>query len=285
MHNSDAYLDDWRLARAGKSIRKCMLLWVKADWAEVNTTLGFPQWGDQQRPCPWCNSSKDDIQEICHMTPDTFKWRLNRPEDYCRACDRCEFCIVVNNPEEHSQILGLLKYDKRREGGRGRVLTGNIDAKGLRVQDRLTEEAGLGDIDAVDHLTSYPFNLIFWRRINETMSRNRNPLFCRPDIGLDPVTLLVIDQLHSMNLGILLVWCKYVLWQQLEAGLWVAQASLTEQVEASIGIIKVGTKRTSLPSSQGLESFLLKLLVQRTIEFCERRELRHGVSLCTRRIA
>ena len=139
--------------------------------------------------------------------------------------------------------MGFLHYDKRKDGAKGRSLTRAIPALEWRAGDRVTEEGWLGDIGRVEELSSFPARLVFWRQAAESLSRRRNPLFDNPALGFEPSRLLVVDQLHAVNLGVMQAWCKFVIWEQIEKGLWTKQSTLHEQFEASALVIRTDLKK------------------------------------------
>lgn len=211
---------------------RALVLYLKADWAELSTTLGFPSWMDSLRPCPCCNSSQEKLFEMTGLSPIQSPWRENREDDYRNACARCERHVAVNE-EQLQSIITNSRFDKRRNAGQGRVLTADLPDLGLKAGDRITEEGGLGDVANLEHQSSFPCRLVLWRPSLEGMTRHRNPLFCY-EIFLTPSRVITVDALHCVHLGVMLAFCKEVLWAMLEHGIWGRHQGMTEQVENGV---------------------------------------------------
>eukprot|EP00973_Karenia_brevis_P029927 4126484-Karenia_brevis.AAC.1 len=67
-------------------------------------------------------------------------------ETYFMACEACEVYAIIPDVVVHRQILACLVYDKRDYGSRGRRLTRDFLALGLRTNDRLEPSAKLIDV-------------------------------------------------------------------------------------------------------------------------------------------
>ena len=89
----------------------------------------------------------------------------------------------------------------------------------LRAGDRLEPCPSLPDIGALEHVTEYPLDIIFWRRDNESVARHRNPLFSR-ELGVTPSRSLVVELLHAVFLGVLLIWCRVAVWALIVGGVY-----------------------------------------------------------------
>ena len=100
-HDNKDFQQQARIDKAGQYLG-CTgaVIWMKADWAEIVTTLGFPSWNDAQRPCALCNASSENFQDVTKVSPNSFRWRLNAEDDYNAACARCESCIDATE-EQH----------------------------------------------------------------------------------------------------------------------------------------------------------------------------------------
>ena len=154
-HDDTEFAEEHRRISKGCALGlRGALLWVKADWAELVTTFGFPSWGDTQRPCPMCNAHKDNLHEFDDILPDSWPWRMNKEEDYDQACRRCEKWVTVDEAQKND-LISIMKYDVRPKGSRGRALQEDRPALGLRQNDRLTEEGGLRDIGATSGVRAY----------------------------------------------------------------------------------------------------------------------------------
>jgi hypothetical protein len=58
----------------------------------------------------------------------------------------------------------------------------------------------------------------FWRRVNQTISSRRCPLFC-PQAGLT-IESLTVDPLHTLHLGVYKDFCETALWEMILADAW-----------------------------------------------------------------
>ena len=137
--------------------------------------------------------------------------------DYDQACRACEKLVVLTR-ELHRSIRNSLKYDKRRDGSRGRCTTKDFPSVDLRKGDRLEPCAELPDVGAFELIDVFPVRALFWRRADETRTRHRLPLF-DPRLGITLHTIM-IDQLHAMNLGVLQNFCAYALWRLAESNVY-----------------------------------------------------------------
>ena len=66
------------------------VLFIKGDWSEYGSTLGFPTWADGLRPCFLCNVNLLDLDAKEEPTLTTAGWRENQAGEYSAALDRCE---------------------------------------------------------------------------------------------------------------------------------------------------------------------------------------------------
>jgi hypothetical protein len=212
--------DDARMARASQPFGfKLALMYIKGDWMELGVSIGLPTWADSLRPCFCCNAYFDNLFDTTGMTIDDFIWLINDDNAYFEAASKCEIIVALRNAEDMSSIVQFLRYDKRKQGSAGRALVRNIIVNGanLKANDRLEPSVELPDIGELENLEVFPVSIVFWRPQNETLTRHRNPLFDE-ELGITPKRSLVIDILHAFFLGILLVWCRFVLWRLILAG-------------------------------------------------------------------
>jgi hypothetical protein len=82
----------------------------------------------------------------------------------------------------------------------------------------------VGDFEAID---IFPSPLCCWRFSNECIARHRNPNFSR-ELGITPSKSLTVDVLHCISLGVLLVWCRHVVWMLIVSHVWTAAGTLEE---------------------------------------------------------
>lgn len=221
-----------RLEKAGQKIKfAAACLFVKGDWSEFVTSLGFPAWSDGVRPCFCCNSF-DDLFEHDDCDPLALRWRDNSESDYFQSCSDCEVCVVLDRPAHHD-ILTHLKFDKRKTGSKGRALMVDVVALGLRAGDRLEVGGDVSDIGSFDNISTYPIRCVFWRPGNESMTRHRNPIFddC---LGINPHKSLALDTLHAVNLGVMLVYCRIVVWYLLGSVMFAGPGNADESLHVAV---------------------------------------------------
>ena len=205
--------DGNRQAQMGRPLpfRACVV-YIKGDWAEYATSLGFPSWQDAVRPCFGCCTSGDEMYIPHGNSPMTLRWVCNSVGDYAVACARCEI-IVHLNQRTKALVVAQLRYDKRSTGSRGRCLAGPVPTLGLLAGDRLGPCAALPNVGALETF-AVPATVTFWRCSEETITRHRNPLF-GGIASICPTRNLTIDVLHCLHLGVLKVWCAHAIWQVL----------------------------------------------------------------------
>ena len=196
---------------------------IKADWAEIITTFGYPSWSSIFNLCFCCEAEKDDMMAIGpdeNAGVDSLPWRLKTHDSYTAACNRCEFWVAIPTREVHRSVLRLLAYDKRTSSklaSFGRALSEDLtihQSDGVTVElltgDRLEPHGLMRDHAEFDTVVCFPYEALFWRRSRETAARHRNPLF-DPDIGITQ-HIISIDGLHTLNLGPYQRFCMYVFW-------------------------------------------------------------------------
>jgi hypothetical protein len=219
-------------------------MYVKGDWMELGVSIGLPTWADALRPCFCCNAFLDNLFATTGMTKDALTWVINNDNDYFLAASRCEHTVSLRSNQDVQALLGSLKYDKRKQGARGRALVRSIVVNGvfLKTNDRLEPSVELPDIGELENLARFPISIIFWRSQDETLTRHRNPLF-DADLGVTPKKSLVVDVLHAFFLGILLAWCRFVLWKLILAGAYGHATTGHEGIVAAIMVLRSNLMR------------------------------------------
>ena len=184
----------------------CAVLFLKGDWVEFSGSLGSPSHNDGLRPCFGCVAYGANMYLYEENTSDQLVWRENQEGDYERACQRCEFPVVVPDAATRDLLNARLKFDKRRDGSHGLSLTRDVEVNGVRLQtgDRLEPSPSLPDVGLFDEAIT-PITVIFWRVVLESVCRHRNPIF--QVTGMSPVKSLTIDELHCSYLGTFNRWC------------------------------------------------------------------------------
>jgi hypothetical protein len=220
-HTGDPWLpsDTKRASMAGEPLpHRCACIYVKGDWAEYSHTFGLPAWNDGLRACFACAGCGPDLFVHAGNGPESLRWHCNSPGDYAAACDRCEHRVTITTVAQRARLAGLLRWDKRIRGGR--CLARDVPEFGLLADDRLEPSRGCPDVGAFASL-HLPVEVVFWRRTDDSLTRHRNPLF-REDLGVSAEVSMTIDTLHALYLGVMLVWCRTVVWALLLSGVYGA---------------------------------------------------------------
>ena len=92
------------------------------------------------------------------------------------------------------------------------------------------------DIGAIEHASDFPLDIVFWRPADETLTRHRNPMFSR-ELGVTPSRSVVVDLLHAVYLGILLVWSRVTIWALISAGAY-GDANTREGIFAAVLVLR-----------------------------------------------
>ena len=221
-------------------VRKCCLLYIKGDWAEYSGTFGLPSAADGARPCYACNCSASTMYESEGISPVDMPWRLNAAADYFSACSRSEHLVVLS-PASHAKLLDLLESDKRLAGNHGRCLTADFAELNLRSGDRLEPSVFLRDPSKLEDISSFPAPVMFWRVSEETSARHRNPLF-DDTLGTSPAATLTVDVLHTIHLGVMHSFSRYLVHWMLSNGMWGRHPTAEETIEAGSVVLKVELK-------------------------------------------
>ena len=224
-HPDESVLGPWeatdtlRSKRGGSSLGfKGACLYFKGDWAELGSSVGLPTWKDGLRPCFDCNCYIENMF-ASQVSMDALTWLVNEEGDYFDACSRCEKVVTIRNIQDVNTIVDVLRYDRRKQGVHGRALVAGLVVNGtqLLANDRLEPSLNLPDIGELENAQYFPIDIIFWRTSEESLARHRNPVF-EPELGITPARSVVVDVLHAVFLGILLVWCRCAVWTLLLNG-------------------------------------------------------------------
>jgi hypothetical protein len=76
-------------------------LYIKGDWLEFSTTLGFVNWKSSDAPCIYCTAKRDEVFEFEKMTALDAGWEEVGAADYENACAVAEvrhlfYCVFVS---------------------------------------------------------------------------------------------------------------------------------------------------------------------------------------------
>jgi hypothetical protein len=224
--------DDARARKGGQVMPyKAAVIYLKGDWCEFSTTLGFPSWNDGLRPCYECACCGPEMYCAYGHTIEALSWPLNGDQDYELACRRCEVTVTLNAADREF-VCERLKYDKRQAGSRGRALTQSIPHLGLEADDRLEPSDTLADVGALEE-AAVPIDVVFWRVSNESLARHRNPLFCAV-LGMTPRRSLAVDELHALNLGVLNDFARMALWFLISSNIFGNVGAAEENMQVAV---------------------------------------------------
>lgn len=225
--------DSARAALAGKPMtKKACLIYLKGDWAEFCARFGFPTWNSNLRPCFCCAAFGSDLASADDVTLDTAPWHINDDRDYSTACDRAEIKVVVDRPLVE-KLTGLLRYDKRRDGSHGRALTADVPECNLLAGDRLEPCAALFDVGCLEYMAAFPATLVFWRVKEQSLCQFRCPLW-DPELHITPTTVVCIDLMHTLHLGVMLEFGKEAVWALLGSSIWNTGVDLTAEEQVKV---------------------------------------------------
>ena len=143
--------------------------------------------------------------------------------DYEAECANNEKRVVVRNDEDRRAIImqGQMIFSKSRKNG-GRILMRHVAVNGvqLRKYDRLEPSPDLHDVGQLEEAT-LPITVIFWRTLKDGRGRiidglsRRCPLF-GPELGITPRSVMMVDILHTLYLGVYQRYVCAVLWRCLQ---------------------------------------------------------------------
>ena len=211
-HDGTAWMSRDSAREAAANTRMPMsaaCLFLKGDWSEYCSSVGFPTWQSVTRPCMLCNAFGPSPGSMAGVSLLGVPWHENTEQDYSDACARCEIAVDLT-AAAHARIKPLLAYDKRDRGAKGRMLKADIPDLFLEQNDRLEPCPALPNVGAFEYLASLPVRIIFWRCKNETIVTHRNPLL-DPGLGLTADRSLTVDLLHCLHLGVFMAYAKHVI--------------------------------------------------------------------------
>ena len=217
-HDGKPWLDSdsGRAVFSGKALGfRAVGMFLKADWAELVHSFGFPSWNDSLAPCPMCFADKQQLYVFRGFGPTCMPYLGKTSDHYFASCNACEIKIMASAADIR-RLRPKLEYEKRSGKVRGRALQQDFPDLGLLKGDRLTSTAAYPDIAQFDPEQG-PRDTVWWRPAAETLTRVRNPLFEDTGISLGS---LGIDWLHSMSLGVLQYALGPLVWFLLLASAW-----------------------------------------------------------------
>ena len=94
-------------------------------------------------------------------------------------------------------------------------MTTNYPNLRLRANDRVEPNQELPDVGQLDNFAEEPDatkEIPFWCSPREASARRNNPVFAK-GLGTQPARVLVVDSLHALYLGVMLVFCRSLVWK------------------------------------------------------------------------
>ena len=90
---------------------RSVVVQIKADWAELCNTFGFPTWSSKHHPCLCCSASKESMLDFKNVDA-TSGWLPRTDDDYEAACRTCEIKIRVASESDRLDLyrVGGLSY-------------------------------------------------------------------------------------------------------------------------------------------------------------------------------
>ena len=237
--------DAIRLGVAGSELLfSAALSCIKGDWAEFCSTFGFATWQSKRSPCYGCWCTKANMTVDVGFGPGSPVWPEFTFEDYLEACEKSEVFAVVRTVEVLTRLRSALWYDRRKQGKHGRVLRWGMPGLHLLEGDRLEPSVTVRDVGLIDTLgrDALPLTLTFWR-VTQDRVKHRNPLY-DATIGVTP-KIMATDQLHALNLGVLLKFSRELTWAMFWNGVWCTRAGKTQEEHLDLNVISLRSELTA----------------------------------------
>ena len=204
-----------RQRKAGKSLGfRAAVLQLRADWAEISHTFQVPQWSSGQEPCFLCKATRETVySQLSECTHRGLPWATKSWDSYEAACRKCETDVELTQTH-WKKLKGILLADVQKQGSRGVALLCDYPPLSLRKGDRVEPTEGMLDTHSV-FSDVMPARVQFWRRSAESEALRRNPLLS-PALGTDLGTVVAIDVLHTLCLGIHAQFALGAMWWYVE---------------------------------------------------------------------
>ena len=233
-------LDGWRSDVAGQDLGVLgAVVDVKGDWMDFSSSLGLPNWADGGSPCPFCTCTKSKMFDLSPFNTKTSPWDLAGHAEHEEACSKAEVVVDMTR-SQHSDIVGLLHYDKRKHGNRGRCLLQGYPLLGLQKGGRICPFGTMHDVADFDDLfkgtRKKTIKACFWRVSEETRARWRNPIFSE-ETGLT-VYSIAINYVHTVFLGVAKNFCMTTIWHLIKNTIYTKNANKDERDQLGISAFK-----------------------------------------------
>lgn len=124
-----------RASVAGEALGfRAAAIFLKGDWSEFCSSLGFPSTADGNAPCPICDANSASLYDMSRLSPLGLGHAEASAQSYDEACNRCEFRCTIR-ARDVARVRAALHYDRRQRGAKGRALLVDFPHLGLRETD------------------------------------------------------------------------------------------------------------------------------------------------------
>lgn len=255
-HDGTAWPEGKQAEVAGMPLGyRAVTVCIKADWAEFCHTFGFPSWAHHGHPCfkCFCTSGPDgNMRQFEDVSVLGLPWPCKDAVAYEAACRDAEIRVLIGSAAQLAEVLGRLQYDKRKKGSHGRSMLVDYAPLGLLKGDRVEPTPSCPDVGLIDEMSDFPCELVFWRPDNAGLCKHRNPLF-HESSGVS-TEALVVDEMHTMHLGVFAVFVCHTLWAVIAADVWKLGENLAQEVGYERSAQKVQKELTSWYARQRREN-------------------------------
>ena len=126
-------LDPIRANFSGERMQfRAAVLFIKGDWMEYCSTLGFPSWNSEANPCFLCHADRNTAYELRGLSALTLPWATKTAHDYSAACAACEITVPLE-ADSWRIVRAQLKYTySKTRKLRGRVMQSGFSKLGLQ---------------------------------------------------------------------------------------------------------------------------------------------------------
>ena len=139
---------------------------------------------------------------------------------------------------QESGVVIVQRQEARRRARQNTLATNSYRHSPIASKGRLEPNPLLEDPSDFESISEFPTPVLFWRSRSETLARHNNPIF-NQGLGITPRRCLTVDGLHAVYLGIMLVFCRHVVWVVLTSNLWRGGVGTQEEnIEAGLEVLR-----------------------------------------------
>ena len=186
----------------------------------------FPTWSSFHSPCFLCDCTKKTLYHFEDVSLENSSWNA-KPNTYEEECAKHEVRILVATESDRLKILteGGLYTKHVKSKIVGRTLRHDIPSLCLLANDRLEPSHELQHSSLFES-KPVPFYATFWRVRHDARNRSigwvnrRCPLFCEA-LGTTPSSVLHLDTLHCVYLGVFSTFTYFVIREILDTDFYM----------------------------------------------------------------